>query len=266
MLTPLEIREAVHVTLLRRLVERLPEGLRLKGGVNLRLYYGSVRYSEDMDLDAAPRHRNKLQGVLTRIIEDPAYRRELDVLGIEGITPNAVQPGTGDAGLKFKLQAFAAGVPYHTKVEISFRETSPAAWAEAAAIPEVTQARYGCPGFSVARYEHAAAVVQKVNALATRSSVQARDIFDLDWLLDEGRFPGRRSAAAKQLRAWHRQETLETATSRCLVIGDDQYRDQVESYLDAEARARFAGRWDEMRLRVHALLDSVRTQPVPDRG
>ena len=53
MLNDIAVREAFHVALLRRLA---PTGgiprWRLKGGVNLRLFFGSPRYSEDMDLDA----------------------------------------------------------------------------------------------------------------------------------------------------------------------------------------------------------------------
>lgn len=255
MLTPIQVREAVHVTLLRRLVERVPEGLRLKGGVNLRLFFGSVRYSEDMDLDAEPRHRAKLQGVIETILADAGYRRELDALGIEDIRPNDAQRGTGEAGLRLKMQATAAGIGYSTKVEISYRDSSPAAWAAPAPVPAKLIARYGGARFEVARYEHAAAVVQKVNALATRGDVQARDIFDLDWLLDEARFPDAPEPALVRLRAWHPLERLETARSRCLEIGDDQYRGQVETFLDVDAQRQFAGTWDAMRLRVHDLLE-----------
>ena len=50
--TGIQAREAVHVLLLRELNELGSGGTTtLKGGVNLRLFWGSVRYSEDMDLD-----------------------------------------------------------------------------------------------------------------------------------------------------------------------------------------------------------------------
>jgi hypothetical protein len=133
-------------------------------------------------------------------------------------------------------------------------------------VPDTFIARYGGPPFSVVRYEHAAAVVQKVNALATRGEVQARDVFDLDCLLDQQRFPGLRQAALGRVREWHSQARRDDAVARCLEIGDDQYRDQVESYLDAATRTRFAGTWDEMRLRVHALLESAATAQSPEEG
>lgn len=56
MLNDLEAREALHVLVLHQLAEAVPPGtVVLKGGVNLRLFFGSRRYSEDLDLDLEPR-------------------------------------------------------------------------------------------------------------------------------------------------------------------------------------------------------------------
>ena len=50
--SPLALREGFHVVLLRALAERLQgRDWVLKGGTNLRLYFGSIRFSEDIDLD-----------------------------------------------------------------------------------------------------------------------------------------------------------------------------------------------------------------------
>jgi len=56
--TPLALREGFHVVLLRALAERLQgRDWVLKGGTNLRLYFGSIRFSEDIDL-LQRRHRS----------------------------------------------------------------------------------------------------------------------------------------------------------------------------------------------------------------
>lgn len=61
MITDVAAREAFHVLLLGELSNRLSEGtFVLKGGVNLRLYFGSPRYSEDIDLDGDPSQRTPL--------------------------------------------------------------------------------------------------------------------------------------------------------------------------------------------------------------
>ena len=58
MLTAIQAREAVHVLLLRRLQDvQDARAVILKGGVNLRLFHGSPRYSEDIDLDGVPHAR-----------------------------------------------------------------------------------------------------------------------------------------------------------------------------------------------------------------
>jgi hypothetical protein len=53
-LTPLQKREVFHLLFLRELVRGVPlSAFVLKGGTNLRFFFGSIRYSEDMDLDAS---------------------------------------------------------------------------------------------------------------------------------------------------------------------------------------------------------------------
>ena len=63
---PVSIREVVHVVMLRELVKRLGvDSFVLKGGVNLRLYFASARYSEDMDLDGEPGLVHQMRDVIT---------------------------------------------------------------------------------------------------------------------------------------------------------------------------------------------------------
>ncbi len=52
MLTDSQLREVFHFCFLDRLLKvSTPNLYVLKGGVNLRFFYNSPRYSEDMDLD-----------------------------------------------------------------------------------------------------------------------------------------------------------------------------------------------------------------------
>lgn len=63
--SPLALREGFHVVLLRALAERLQgRDWVLKGGTNLRLYFGSIRFSEDIDLDVG----KDLAGAMQRAI------------------------------------------------------------------------------------------------------------------------------------------------------------------------------------------------------
>jgi len=95
MLDDVAVREAFHVVLLRELVRRVnPSLFRLKGGVNLRLFFGSVRYSEDMDLDGDDRARPALRREVGRLLQDPALLRQLAARGIRGIEARRRHFGT----------------------------------------------------------------------------------------------------------------------------------------------------------------------------
>jgi predicted nucleotidyltransferase component of viral defense system len=84
--SPLALREGFHVVLLRALAERLQgRDWVLKGGTNLRLYFGSIRFSEDIDLDVGkdvagamqhPAQREQLQD------EDTWIARQLFVVDL----------------------------------------------------------------------------------------------------------------------------------------------------------------------------------------
>ncbi len=265
MLTDTQAREAFHFTLLRRLVEQVPEGLRLKGGVNLRLFFGSVRYSEDMDLDADLRLQPRIVDQLQRIIVAPDYRKELLQLGIEDVSTAPSPAKTTDTTLRFKVAVVKGGVALPTKVEVSFRGSTPVGWAVRDTPDPTVLTPYfpaGIPPFDVAHYPHQIAVWQKVNALATRGGVQARDIFDLNWLFDEQRFGAPSPAVLQFLRDWHPLSNLETARDRCLEIREDQFQEQVGAYLEPTIRGQYETRWDEIRLLVHGHLDTAITLSV----
>lgn len=265
MLTDTQAREAFHFTLLRRLVEQVPNGLRLKGGVNLRLFFDSVRYSEDMDLDADLRLQPRVLEQLRRIIGAPAFRNELLQLGIDDVTtPNSPAKSTNTT-LRFKVALVKGGVSLPTKVEVSFRGTTPSTLAVRDTPSPAVLAPYfpdGVPPFGVVHYPHQIAVWQKVNALATRDGVQARDIFDLNWLFDEERFGAPSPAVLQFLRDRHPMPKLTTARDRCMEIRDEQFREQVGAYLDPEVRAKYEPRWDEMRLLVHGHLETAINLPA----
>src|SRR5437870_7457731 len=54
----------------------------IKGGCNLRFFFGSVRYSEDIDLDVRVAVRQTLEKQVDGILDSPALARLLRVHGI----------------------------------------------------------------------------------------------------------------------------------------------------------------------------------------
>ena len=61
MYTPHQQREIFHLLFLERLLKVSdPRAFVVKGGANLRFFFGSPRYSENMDLDVLARRRRHL--------------------------------------------------------------------------------------------------------------------------------------------------------------------------------------------------------------
>jgi hypothetical protein len=81
--SPLALREGFHVVLLRALAERLQgRDWVLKGGTNLRLYFGSIRFSEDIDLDVGKDVAGAMQRAIPATLADGDVQRRLQALGI----------------------------------------------------------------------------------------------------------------------------------------------------------------------------------------
>ncbi|MBI3998999.1 MAG: nucleotidyl transferase AbiEii/AbiGii toxin family protein, partial [Candidatus Omnitrophica bacterium] len=74
-LGPLQIREVFHLEFLRWFGRKLEaDRYVLKGGVNLRLFFKSIRYSEDMDID------------LTGVRVEKVKKTVMEILGARGLT------------------------------------------------------------------------------------------------------------------------------------------------------------------------------------
>ncbi|SRR5579859_178290 len=84
--SPLALREGFHVVLLRALAERLQgRDWVLKGGTNLRLYFGSIRFSEDVDLDVGKDVAGAMQRAIPATLADGDVQRRLQTLGSDTV-------------------------------------------------------------------------------------------------------------------------------------------------------------------------------------
>ena len=252
-------REAVHVFLLKRL-EGLsePGKIVVKGGVNLRLFFGSVRYSEDIDLDGDPSASVAIKDVICGMFEDRATIRELRKLGIRGLDPGEGPNKDTETTYRHKFGVLTGGgVRYPTKVEVSFRpryDGDEILTSEPS--PDVVRPYLG-ENFSLvlSHYGRGAAVRQKVLALAGRQFVQARDVYDLNVLAPSGQAAEAVGSLAHEVD----DEILQRAHDRTLEISYDEYRGQVVEFLPGGVRAdhKLDVVWDEMRLNVASLLEAA---------
>lgn len=231
----------------------------VKGGVNLRAYFGSVRYSEDIDLDVRPLKREAVRRQLKAILKpDGRFLRRLREAGIQEVRTNEKEISKdSDTTLRFKRQVVVGGVPYPTTVEVSFREPHSADRVEIAEVHPVVSGAYAglIDELQAPHYSRQAALCQKLDALANRAAVQARDVFDICWLVRDELSDADADLIAQRLSV----EILEGAKERAQEIPYKEYEDRVLEYLDPADSAPFSGEdaWAEQQLTVVDLADDL---------
>jgi len=248
-----QLREIFHFCFLERLLRLTsPELYSLKGGVNLRFFFNSPRYSEDMDLDVTAGSVATLKKNGYKILEDAAFIRNLKTFGIAGIELNDPQKAKHtETTQRFRVGLInQAGLRLPTRIEFSRRAQTTGAVTETVD-PEVAR-RYRKLSFRCRHYPAAIAVVQKIQALAGRSVVQARDVFDLYMLHMGGHLA---PAAVAPASATTRHQALEAALS--LTFAD--FQGQVVEFLDKEHRAQYnsAAAWQAMQETIVQVLDDA---------
>jgi hypothetical protein len=253
MYNQLQLREIFHIEFLRCLAADMPTGFwALKGGVNLRLFFKSIRYSEDMDIDVVELPVASIIKRVMRILRSPSFRENLKTYGITGIRPpemtSAKQTATTQ---RFKVHlTTSAGDDYFTKVEFSRRGFQGEPVAEP--VPPAVLRPYAMASLVAPHYPAAAAAAQKISAVLSRSVLQARDIFDL-YLLSSQVRPGgvRLSLPGKTELAKVRENILEP--------GFELFRDVVAAYLAPEDRKVYSapGVWDEIKLKAADFVEEL---------
>ena len=246
----LQIREIFHIEFLRNLTGKIrPSCYALKGGGNMRLFFGSVRYSEDMDMDVNTIPVNVLRDTVMKIVTSPRFQNELKPFGIERILPpdigKAKQTGTTQ---RFKIHVLThRGEDLFTKIEFSRRQSY--GNAVVYPVPEKVLRRYGIPPLIVSHYDAETTVMQKINALVNRKTVQARDVFDL-YTLSAHILPSGYGKAKIE------PAVLKTAGENIFSVSFRQFRDTVLEYLAKEDRMVYEneGLWDEIKLKVSEFI------------
>jgi hypothetical protein len=247
-------REVFHLLFLERLFKVSdPSQFVLKGGVNLRFFFGSPRYSEDMDLDVLAGSVDTLKKNGFKILQDKALRRAMSAFGIREIVPNdPLKAKQTETTQRFRVRLVTeAGIELPTKVEFSRRSPDPSHAFVTESVPSERVRPYGRLGFACPHYNGTSAALQKARALAGREAPQCRDVFDLHVLSLGGH--GTRALFAAKLTATDRSASRAVIES----LEYDAYAGQVVEFLEDEARERFgtAEAWDAMRLAVLELFD-----------
>lgn len=250
----LEIREVFHLEFLRYLGRRVrPESYALKGGVNLRLFFNSIRYSEDMDLDAVGIRVYSLKEHVMDILRSPAFQGNLKSFGIKEIVPPAIERAKQtETTQRFKIHLItSANMDLFTKIEFSRRGMSGQAIVEAPLEPVLR--RYKINPVLVPHYDINSAVTQKIKALSDRTVVQARDIFDL-YLLSPRYLTGK-----TKKHMWMEKGVFRKAYENIFEVSFEVFRGAVIVYLSAEDQPVYDNHsaWEEIRLRVAGFINQL---------
>lgn len=246
-MTDRQLVELFHLLFVQALGTRVDRRLfALKGGCNLRFYWKSIRYSEDIDFDVRTVAVGTLRNNVERVLNSAPFAHTLQAHGLRVAEVSAPKQTQTTQRWKVAVAPTAKPRALPTKIEFSRRRFDPGvdiAPVDPALIREYRLYPVLCP-----RYGLASAVRQKVAALADRTETQARDVFDLNLLFDQG-------AQLEPGDARQRTAALENAIG----MDYDQFAGQVVAYLAPEYQRHFGSRkaWEQLQDRVVRQLESV---------
>ena len=230
--------EIFHLMFLRQFSAQIDANLyAIKGGCNLRFFFGSVRYSEDVDLDVCTIAQKTLENKVTNLLTSPPLLKLLQGYGITQLAVTSPKQTPTTQRWKIQLHTENAEMPYHTKIEFSRRSEN--IKPELANVNMKICQTYRLPPMRLSHYGLKEAITQKVLALAHRSLTQARDIFDLYHLLHTG---------SPTLPLSIKQNTLAQAGEALLTITFNDYKSQVINFLEPEEQAIYNNKeyWEEI--------------------
>ncbi len=248
-LTNAQTTELFHVAFLDVLSRRLdPARYVLKGGANLRYFYGSLRYSEDIDLDVSGVEPWGLEEKVDGVLGSGVMKILLRVAGLSIAESSKPKQTATTRRWKVGIEVSGRSELVRTKIEFSNRNGEERYRLEA--IPSHIVAPYALRSPSVQHYTEDAPTEQKARALAGRPETQARDVFDLDLLLH------RRSLTPGSVDS----QILTKAADIALRLPYAAFRDQVLPFLEPDAVELYEakGAWEQMQTFVAETLEEAK--------
>ena len=224
----------------------------VKGGVNMRFFFGSVRSSKDMDFDYVGDRFSSLEDRVNALFDGRALDRLLRLRGIRITALNRLKKQT-DVTRRWTLTLVTETVrDASSKIEFSARNAGRRGDPdrETATVDTDVARALRMGRVALQHYLPPAAVSQKVAALRQRTHTEPRDVFDLDHLIR--RFPSALPSARLD------PDVIEDAVARAKALTDDEYESSVVPYLDEDLWPVFGptAAWEAMRARVVDALEA----------
>lgn len=249
----LQLREIFHLEFLRWLGRKLkPEKYVLKGGSNLRFFFNSMRYSEDMDLDVKGVAVDMLKDIVMKILNNRSFQEGFIAFGIVTmVAPDMRKAKQTETTQRFKVHLMTrSGEDLFTKVEFSRRSFKGKSSVQSV-LPGALRP-YKLSSLLIPHYDLESAIMQKIDALVTRRICQPRDIFDI-YMLSSLYDPGSK-------RVGLTREKVKQASRNIITVGFKQFRDTVLCYLMPDDRTIYDSEnaWDEIKLKTVDFVESLR--------
>lgn len=243
-LNPGQSVEVFHLILLSHLGRKLDkQKWALKGDCNLRFFFRSPRYSDDMDLDVQGVSVDVLRKKVNSILSGRPFKTILEFRGlsIEHMAEHKQTETT--QRWKFGLRVPGLEQPVPTKIEFSRRGLEAGSVFETIS-PEIVRL-YELSLLMANHYPAPVVWQQKINAILSRTKSQARDVFDLYLLLEAGL----KSAGA--LMQYKKPDDAQIKEN-VLAVDFGQFKSQVLSYLESDLQSHYDSEeiWDAMRWRI----------------
>ena len=241
--------EKFHLLVLTQLGARVDKNLyALKGGCNLRFFFKSIRYSQDIDFDVHTIARETLRKNVNQILTAPGFKSILRSSKIE--LTHLSEPKQTDTTQRWKAHVRIEGSPADlpTRIEFSRRKFDKEIVFEAVD-SEIIRIHDLRP-ILASHYGLEAALAQKIDALASRTQIQARHIFDLALLAGCGG-PAFKVPTIKKKAG--------VAAENAMSVTFDQFKSQVVAYLPPEYQEHYSTRkvWDSLQETVLKILESL---------
>lgn len=231
-----------------------PERLTLKGGLAMRLLFGSSRSTQDVDLNASDSVSSmslakSVKHAIDRMAED---MRSAGVLSDLTVTT----PKQTETTCRWKIMAtLSQGQRVNFKVEVSRRRHEDKASVASRMTQPMNYPGVSIPAVMVTAYQPEMMATAKTAALLSENRTKARDVYDLyvliraevkpsehlgQWLQDEKRRTRENTSAIIE-RLYDKLEQLDYETAKAQVL--DYLDPGVARFLDQDA-------WESMRLTV----------------
>jgi len=257
MYNSLQQREIFHLEFLRWFGHKADaKYYALKGGVNMRFFFSSLRYSEDMDIDVSGLSIEVLQEMVLEILLAQSFSNIFKSYGINSvIAPDITKAKQTETTQRFKIHLITfAGEDLFTKIEFSRRGLKKGILVQS--VSDQILRSYKLTPLLIPHYNIKSAIIQKIDAVASRSVVQARDIYDL-YILNS-QFTDTEITEFEIIE----KDKLEKAYNNVFVVTFEQFRDSVVSYLSPEEQSIYAkdSSWDEIRLKAANLIGEFRRE------